>query len=166
MSRRRLNIFLEPAHASRLDALAAAKAISKSSIIAAALSAYLSAEGPNDRIAGVGRRLDALSRQFDHLERDQTILVETLALWIRHQLSATTPIPEGLQDAARAQGRARFADFVTQLARHLQRGGSLVRTVWQEITPEETSHPSTPASGQGHAGERVPRGALTEGNIA
>jgi hypothetical protein len=43
-----------------------------------------------------------------------------------------------LQEAARAQGRARFADFVAQLARHLQRGGSLVGEVWREIAPQET----------------------------
>ena len=31
-------------------------------------------------------------------------------------------MPESQQDAVRAQGRARYAQFVAQLARHLQRG--------------------------------------------
>ncbi len=63
------------------------------------------------------------------LERDQTILIETLALFIRYHLSVTTPVPEAHQEAARAQGRARFQQFIEQLARHLQRGGSLVKDV-------------------------------------
>jgi len=82
------------------------------------------------------RRLDRLSGGLDRLERDQTILIECLALFIRHHLSITAPVPEAHQDAARAQGRVRFEQFVEQLARHLQRGGSLVRTVWQEVAPE------------------------------
>ena len=137
MSKARLNIFLEPDHANRLDELATLKGVSKSGIVATAVSAYLSPEGPSQRSATICRRLDALSRQIERLERDQTILLETIALWIRHQLAVGSPVPEGLQDAARAQGRARFADFTAQLARHLQRGGSLVSEVWQEISPEE-----------------------------
>ncbi len=137
MSRTRLNVFLEREHARRLEELATLKNVSKSGIVAAALAAYLSPDGPNQRNAAIARRLDTLSRQFDRLERDQAVLLETTALWIRHQLAVTAPVPEGMQDAARAQGRARFADFVSQLARHLQRGGSMVKEVWQEIAPED-----------------------------
>ncbi len=147
MSRARLNIFLEPEHASRLDELAALKNVSKSGIVAAALAAYFSPDGPNQRNVAISRRLDTLSRQFERLERDQAVLLETTALWIRHQLAVTAPVPEGMQDAARAQGRARFADFVTQLARHLQRGGSFVGDVWHEIAPEHRE----PVTGDGAA---------------
>ena len=147
MSRARLNIFIEREHASRLDELAALKHVSKSGIVAAALAAYFSPDGPNQRNVAMARRLDTLSRQFERLERDQAVLLETTALWIRHQLAVTAPVPEGMQDAARAQGRARFADFVVQLARHLQRGGSLVGEVWHEIAPEHRE----PAPGDGGA---------------
>jgi predicted transcriptional regulator len=142
VSRARLNVFLEPDHARQLEELATLKGISKSGIIAAAVASYFSPEGPNQRSATLGRRLDALSRQIDRLERDHAVLLETVALWVRHQLAVSTPVPEGLQEAARAQGRARFADFVAQLARHLQRGGSLVNEVWQEIAPEESPRAS------------------------
>lgn len=136
MSRRRLNVFLEPRHAKRVTAVASQQGISKSSLVAAALAAYLSPDGTEPREAIVMRRLDRLAAGLERLERDQTILIECLGLFIRHHLSITTPLPEAHQDAARAQGRARFEQFVEQLARHLQRGGSLVRTVWQEVAPE------------------------------
>src|SRR5574338_469479 len=138
MSHYRLNLFIQPEHAKRLDELSARKGVSKSSIVAAALSSFLSADGGDRREAAITRRLDHLSRQFGKLERDQNILIETLALYIRYYLSVVMPIPEAHQEAARAQGRARFEQFITQLARHVQRGGSLVRDLYEEIGPDES----------------------------
>lgn len=137
MSKARLNIFIEPEHAKRLRRLAAMKSETQSAIVAAALSSFLSPDGADRREAAIISRLDRLSHQFDRLERDQTILIETVALFVRYTLSVSAPIPEAHQTAARAQGRVRFNQFVDQLGRHLQRGGSLVRQVHQEIIPNE-----------------------------
>ncbi len=136
MSRARLNVFVEQPHAARLAELATLKGLSKSSIVAAALSAFLAVDGVDRREAVVLRRLDRLSSQFEKLERDQNILIETMALYVRYVLSVSVPLPESQQDAARAQGRARFEQFVQQLGRHLQRGGSLIRDVHQEVFPD------------------------------
>lgn len=133
MSRTRLNIFIEPEHAKRLDRLAVHKGVSKSAIIAAALASFLSPDGGDQREAAMAKRLDRLSRQFDRLERDQNILIETVALYVRYFLTVSIPVPEGHKDAARAQGRARYAQFIEQLARHLQRGRSLVREVHEDL---------------------------------
>ena len=138
MSRTRLNIFLERDHARRLDELAAMKGLSKSSIIAAALSSFLSPDSGDQREAAIAKRLDRLSRQYDKLERDQNILIETVALYVRYFLTVSTPVPEAHQDAARAQGRARFEQFIEQLGRHLLRGRSLVKDVYEEIQPEDS----------------------------
>lgn len=135
MNKTRLNVYIERNHGKRLDELATMKNLSRSSIVAAALAAFLSPEGGERREVAMAKRLDQLTRQFERLERDQTILIETLALFVRYYLSVTTPIPEEHQDAARAQGRGRFEQFVEQLARHLQRGGSLVRILCEEIEP-------------------------------
>ena len=86
--------------------------------------------------AALAKRLDRLSHQFERLERDQTILTESLALFIRYYLSITAPIAETHQEAARAQGKARFEKFIEQLAAHLQRGRSLVKDVHREIYPD------------------------------
>lgn len=140
MSRTRLNIFIEPDHAKRLDQLATHKGVSKSAVIAAALASFLSPDAGDQREAALAKRLDRLSRQFDRLERDQGILIETVALFVRYFLTVSVPVPESQQDAARAQGRARYAQFIEQLARHIQRGRSLVREVHEEAFPE-SSHP-------------------------
>lgn len=132
MSRYRLNLFIAPEHATRLDELAAKKGVSKSSIVAAALAAWLSPDGGDQREIAIAKRLDRLSRQFDKLERDQNILIETVALYVRYYLTVSTPVPEAHQEAARAQGRARFEQFIEQLGRHLLRGRSLVRDMVEQ----------------------------------
>jgi predicted transcriptional regulator len=137
MTRARLNIFIEPEHAKRLDQVASHKGVSKSAVIAAALASFLSPDGEDQREAAIAKRLDRLSRQFDRLERDQNVLIETVALYIRYFLTVSIPVPEGQQEAARAQGRARYLQFIEQLARHIQRGRSLVREVHEDIGPAE-----------------------------
>lgn len=114
------------------------KGLSKSAIVAAALASFLSPEGADRREAAIARRLDKLQSQGERFGRDQTILIETLALFIRVYLSVSTPIPEGHQEAARAQGKARFEQFITQLGRDLQRGSSFVKTLEREVVPGES----------------------------
>jgi len=166
-SRTRLNIFIEPDHAKRLDQLAAHKGVSKSAVIAAALASFLSPDGADQREAAFAKRLDRLSRQFERLERDQSILIETLALYVRYFLTVSLPVPEGQQDAARAQGRARYTQFIEQLARHIRRGRSLVREVHEEAFPDPAGlsgadglMPSTP---DGLSPEVIPPVATQEG---
>ncbi|MDD5323812.1 MAG: hypothetical protein PHR71_00635, partial [Polaromonas sp.] len=55
--------------------------------------------------------------------------------------TVSIPVPEGQQEAARAQGRARYTQFIEQLARHIQRGRSLVREVHEDIGPAEAAEP-------------------------
>ena len=141
MSRARLNIFIEPDHAKRLNQVAAHKGVSKSAVIAAALASFLSPDGEDLREAAIAKRLDRLSRQFDRLERDQNVLIETTALYVRYFLTVSIPVPEGQQEAARAQGRARYTQFIEQLARHIQRGRGLVREVHEDIGPAEAAEP-------------------------
>lgn len=141
MSRTRLNIFIEPAHAKRLDQLATHKGVSKSAVIAAALASFLSPDAGDQREAAMAKRLDRLSRQFDRLERDQNVLIETVALYVRYFLTVSLPVPEGQQDAVRAQGRMRYAQFIGQLGRHIQRGRSLVREVHEDLSAADMPPP-------------------------
>ena len=133
MSRSRLNLYLQPTHAKRLAELATMRGLSKSSIVAAALASFLSPDGADEREAVIARRLERLTHQLDLLERDQTILIEAVALFIRHYLTVSTPVPPEHQETVRAQGRARFEQFVEQLGRHVHRGHSLARRLTEEL---------------------------------
>ena len=137
MKRTRLNLYLEHEHAQRLGVLATMKGVTKSSIVAVALTSYLSPDAGDRHEANLAKRLDKLVRQLGKLERDQNILIETLALYVRHSLAASLPVPDSHQEAARSLGRERFAQFVTQLAAHLQDGNSLVRELDEEIFPKQ-----------------------------
>lgn len=152
MTRARLNIFVEPEHARRLEDLSAHRGVSKSSVIAAALASFLSPDATEQREAATAKRLDRLSRQFERLERDQAILIETVALYLRHYLTVALPVPEQQQEVLRAQGRARYAQFIEQLARHIQRGRSLVREIHEEIGLLDGDVPVASASPKGGEG--------------
>ena len=81
------------------------------------------------------------------------MLIETVALYVRYFLTVSIPVPEGQQEAARAQGRVRYGQFIEQLARHIQRGRSLVREVHEDIGPAEAD----PTQGTGADAMEVPR---------
>ena len=119
-----------------LAAYADRRGKSRSLVAEAAIASFLSPDADEQREAAIAKRLDRLTRQFERLERDQNIEIETLALFIRYFLTVSTPVPEAHQDAARAQGKARFEQFVEQLGRHLLRGRSLVRDVVEELQPD------------------------------
>lgn len=136
MTRQRKNVLLDARDARALTEMSRMRGVSQSALIAAALASFLSPDGADRREAALIKRLDRLSHLFERLERDQTIHIETLALFIRYFLSISTPLAESQQDAARAAGLARFESFVEQLAGHLQRGHSLVREVHEQFVPE------------------------------
>ncbi len=114
------------------------------------LGVWLSPDAGDQREAAIAKRLDRLSRQTERLERDQNIQIETLALFIRYFLTVSTPVPEAHQDAARAQGKVRFEQFVEQLGRHLLRGRSLVRDVVEELHPDPMQMDDAAAMASAH----------------
>lgn len=136
MKRVRRNIYFEREQVRQLDDLAARRNVSVSGLVGVAVGSFLSPDAERQGEAAMGRRLDRLTRQFERLERDQSILIETVALFVRHQLSVGPAIPEAHVDAVRAQGLARFEQFVEQLALHLQRGRRLHEAV-DELLPRD-----------------------------
>lgn len=134
----RLCVYLSNQVDQRLAAAARRPGASKSAITDAALAAFLSPERDDQRDAAIIRRLDRLSRQLDRAERDQTILSETVALFVRYYLTITPPLPGAEQDAARALGKERFEYFVAQVGRRLAGGRNMIRDVLEEISPDES----------------------------
>jgi hypothetical protein len=132
----RLNLYFDPATSRALDELAARRKLSKSAIVEAAVSSFLSPDGADRREAALTRRLDRLTRQVERLERDQTITLEALGLFVRAWLTATPPLAESAQAAAQAKGRERYESFVETLGRRIQQGRSLAKEVLEDIGSE------------------------------
>ena len=117
----RHHLYLDDELTAQLEALAAKPGSSKSAIVADALRQYLVRRGAHDIDEALKIRLDRQSRQMDRIERDGQVLLESLALFIRYQLTVTAPLPEP-DKAARAVGQERFQKFIDQVGRQIADG--------------------------------------------
>jgi hypothetical protein len=117
-SKIRHQLFLDSDLSEKLEALAAKPGASKSSILADAIAAWLNRRGSHELDDRFGVRLNRISSQLNRIERDGQVLLESLAVFVRHQLTVTAPLPEPDQ-ASRAVGRDRFQAFVDQVARQM-----------------------------------------------
>jgi hypothetical protein len=131
--RTRMNVYFPPEILRQLIDLADRKHISRSSIVEAAVTSFLSPDGADRSEAAFTRRLDRLSRQIQRLERDLTISTETLALFVRFWLTVTPQLPPEAHAAAQTKGRERFQSFVEALAQRLERGKSLLREIPEDF---------------------------------
>ena len=87
MTKARLSVYLDPDMMAQLAELADRKRQPKSLIAEAAIMSFLTPDDADRREAVVTRRLDLLTRQEERLERDLSVVAETLALFIRFQTS-------------------------------------------------------------------------------
>jgi hypothetical protein len=145
--RDRLNVYFEPATAKALEELAIRRRVSKSAIVDAAVASFLSPDGADRREAAYTRRLDRLTRQVERLERDQTIALEALGLFIRAWLTATPPLADSAQASAQAKGRERYESFIETLGRRVQQGRSLAKEVLEDIATTPTPSPASDQAG-------------------
>lgn len=129
MKKPRLSVYLDPEVMAQLTELANRKEQPKSLVAEAAISSFLTPDDADLHEAALVRRLDFLTRQGERLERDLTVAVEALALFVRFWLTVTPPLPDSAQAAAQAKGRQRFESFLETLGRRLARGQSLLREV-------------------------------------
>ena len=132
MRKARLNVYFDPALSGELDALAARRKVAKSQIVEAALAAFLSPDGADQREAAIVRRLDRLTRAVERLERDQSIGNEAMALFVKFWLTTTPPLPDDMRDAAQASGKQRYEGFVEALGRRLAEGKTLTREISED----------------------------------
>jgi hypothetical protein len=121
----RHQLFLDADLSERLETLAAKPGASKSAILADAVNAWLNRRGAHELDDRFGLRLNHISAQLNRIERDQQVLLETLALFVRYQLTVTAPLPEP-DSAARAIGRDRFEAFIAQVGRQMASGSHTI----------------------------------------
>jgi predicted transcriptional regulator len=117
----RHQLFLPRPISDRLEALAGKPGASKSAILADAVTHWLDRRGTSELDDRFGLRLDRLSAALSRIERDGHVVLETLALFIRFELSIQAPLAEN-DAAGRAIARDRFEAFVTQVGRQIAAG--------------------------------------------
>lgn len=105
----------------------------KTDVVEAALAAFLSPDH-EERIEGLlTRRLDRLTRQIERLEWNADLGGEALALFIRHWLTSTAPLPDAAFAAAQATGKRRWEGFIDALARRMETGKRLADELGRDI---------------------------------
>lgn len=117
----RHQLFLAKPLSDRLEALAAKPGATKSAVLADALTAWLDRRGSSELDDRFGLRLDRMTNALSRIERDGNVLLETVALFIRFELSIQAPLADGDQ-AGRAIAAKRFEAFVAQVGRQVAAG--------------------------------------------
>lgn len=120
-SKIRHQLFLSSALTERLDELAARPGATKSDILAKAVEAWLNRRGTSELEDRFGLRLDRISTALARIERDEHVLLESLALFVHYQLGIHPPLADG-DKAGRALARERFNAFVEQVGHHVAGG--------------------------------------------
>jgi len=121
VDRVRHQLFLPKPVSDRLEALAAAPGATKSAILADAVTAWLNRRGASELEDRFALRLDRMSNALGRIERDGHVMLETLALFVRFELSIQAPLAEN-DVAGRALARERFEAFVMQVGRAVATG--------------------------------------------
>jgi hypothetical protein len=121
MEKIRYQLFLPKPLSDRLETLAAKPGATKSAILVDAVTAWLNRRGASELDDRFGLRLDRISTALGRIERDGQVLLETLALFVRFELSIQAPLADNDQ-AGRVIGRERFEAFVQQVGRQVAAG--------------------------------------------
>lgn len=118
--KKRLSVYLEPDIWKGLRTQAARRSMSDSLLAEAAIAAWLDPDAAGgDPRASVEAAMQRLERRQARIERDLSISVETLALFIRIWFTSMPGLPDSVAAAARAQGAERYDRFVEMLGRRL-----------------------------------------------
>ena len=117
----RQNLYIDREISDALEALASGPGANKSRLVNDAVASWLARRGTREVDDLLKGRLDRMSREIAGARRDLEVLLESLSLFVRYQLTVTAPLPDA-DAAARAIGRDRFEAFVTQVGRQLAGG--------------------------------------------
>ena len=107
MKKAQLSIYLDPEIFAGLEAYATRQGKPKSLVAEAAIASFLSPDDSDRREAAIAKRLDRIVRVLERLERNDSVTLETIALFIRFWLTSTPALPEQSSPAARAKGAER-----------------------------------------------------------
>lgn len=131
--KQRLSVYIDPKIMDAITEYAARRDHSKSLVAEAAIASFLSPDAAERQEAATSKRLDRIDRRVSRMERDVSISVESLALFIRFWLTTNPPLPEPEHSAAKLQAGKRYDDFVAALGRRLAKGPALRQEISEDV---------------------------------
>ena len=129
----RINVYLEDHVAAQLALLCKRPGANKSRIVSDALDQFLNPDQGVETFEALTRRLDRMSRSQERMDRNLSVTLETLALFIRYFLTITPPLSSSDQAHAHALGKERFEQFVAQVGRRLARDQNLLSELLETL---------------------------------
>jgi len=117
----RQNLYIDHDLVNVLERLVKARGRTKSRLVNDAIREWIASQGSKEASEHLKPRLDLMSGQIEKARGDLNVLLESLALFVRYQLTVTAPLPEA-DRASIAVGNERFERFIGQLGRQLASG--------------------------------------------
>jgi hypothetical protein len=103
-----------------------------------ALEFFLSPDEADKKEAALARRLDRIDRRLKAMDKEQEVLAETLALYIRTYLSSSVELPEDQKQAAFAQAKRRWNKFLEIISERVGGGQTLFTDLPEKVfLPED-----------------------------
>lgn len=120
----------------RFKRYCAANGQTESSVIEAALTEYLDDAKDTTLIL---RELGRVRRAIGRLERDSTVIAESLGVYTQLWFAHTPQLPDGQKEAAQALAWDRYQQYVQFVADELDRGHRFIADVVSEniINPDD-----------------------------
>ena len=115
-------LYFDPKVSEQLEALTAEPGTTKSDIVNAAVATFLKQRGASHIETQFKPRLDRMAQQIGAVERDLQILLESLGLYIRYQLTIAAPVSPSQLASLQAAGNDRFQNFIDQVSRRIAKG--------------------------------------------
>jgi hypothetical protein len=148
--KRKVSLRLRPQLFQRLEAAAQSQNLTKTAVVEAALERFLSLKPQCNGETKVLRRFELMGQTLERIERDLSLVNETVALHARYHLTMAPPMPQAQQRAACILGLERFEVFAAQVAMRVGLGTPLMRETIDRLgapTPHRVAlRPGTPAS--------------------
>jgi hypothetical protein len=130
----RLQSYVDPATADRVDRFCAAMGMSESALVKSALDQYLA--GTSDA-ALVLRRLDRLGRAVERNQRDLELLSEAFAVYTRLWFAHTPSVPDDAKRGARISAESRYQQFVQHVVEQFSGGRRFLDDLPRESIADE-----------------------------
>ncbi len=123
-SKTRHQFYLPDDLSAKLEALSTTPGTSKTSILSDALAAWMERAGAQEIDERFGPRFDRLSRSVERTEQKLDLVIETLGLFVQHQLTITAHQPAFDRETAQV-GLQRYQQFSDQVGRRLTKSRGL-----------------------------------------